>query len=304
MRRITAGLTVAAVLALWGCIPRSVHQPDRTPVGPDARLPPPPQPAQLVAYLNDNARKVQGLQAGVEMDCKQGRQSVSLAGNLACARPRYFRLKAKALGSPAADIGSNDNEFWYWIKGSGGRGQPDYVYHCSYDAMARSNVNLPFPFQPDVILAALGMAEFDPAKQYRLNPSDKYLELVEETVSPQGQPLQKVTVFNRMEAHPEKGQPQVVAHILKDRQGKVVCQAVIRKVSIDPHSGAILPQQVTLTWPAQQIQMDMHFGGVQTAGFDAQRAERLFQRTDMSQASYDLGSGVTDRPGLQRTGLR
>src|SRR5262249_57670564 len=106
-----------------------------------------PTAEDLVYYLNFNARKVQAVQCNrLEIDCKQGNQGVGLDGLLACEKPRNFRLKAKLLGQPGVDIGSDgDREFWYWIS----KAEPPYLYHCSYEEFGRGGVRMPFPFQPD-----------------------------------------------------------------------------------------------------------------------------------------------------------
>jgi hypothetical protein len=294
MRLITAGLVLSMALVV-GCntLP---HRRDAAG-GPSVTqvTGPLPEPAQLVRYLNDNARRVQGLKAEVAMDCKQGNQSVGLDGKLACAWPRNFRLKGVSFGNPVADIGSNENEFWFWIS----KADPPYVYHCSYRELNPS-VNLPFPFQPDMVMAALGLAEYDPNKAYRVNDKGKYIELIEETTTPQGQPADRVTVFNRMQVG-NPGEPQVVAHVLKDKQGHIIAQAVIHKVVVSRETGAIIPQQVILTWPGQKMEMQMTFRDVQVVRLDPQ--SQMFQRANLGNLpSFDLARRMVDSPGVQRAG--
>src|SRR3954452_7310048 len=159
MRQITAGVGLGIVLLAAGC----GLSPQNRGNSPQTRVPPqkPTVPA-LVAYLNDNADKVQAVQSTkVSIDCKQGNQSVGLDGMLACQKPRNFRLKAKLLGQSGVDVGSNGEEFWYWIS----KDDPPYLYHCSYQELARG-VSIPFPFQPDMIVAALGMASYNPNDRY------------------------------------------------------------------------------------------------------------------------------------------
>jgi hypothetical protein len=296
---MTAGLVAALGLAA-GCLPHhrdligtGGRPPVQTPIKADA--------AQLVGYLNANADRIDGIQAlNVSMECRQGKQSGGLDGSLAASRPRNFRLKAKVAGQSVADIGSNDGEFWYWIS----KAPQPYVYHCSYADFTQGNVQLDFPFQPDMVLAALGLLKYDPSKPYRLKETGQYLELIEETTSPQGQPVDKVTVFNRNEVN-KPGQPQVVGHLLKDKQGKVLCQAVIKEVSVNRQTGAVLPRVLVLSWPDQQMQMDLTLRDAQVTSFDPQKAERLFKRGDLvGQTSYDLARRMIDGPGLQRTGLK
>jgi hypothetical protein len=203
------------------------------------------------------------------------------------------------VGQPKMDIGSNDNEFWYWISEI----RPPYVYHCSYAEMARGGVRLPFPFQPEMVMAALGMAEYDPNKPYRIKESPQYLELTEETISTDGKPVDKVVVFNRLQVT-RPGQPQVVAHKLIDKQGKVICQAVVSQVTVNQETGAVVPQRVTLSWPELKMQMVLTLDRPQVRAFDAQSTGRLFQRTNLTHQTFDLARQAVDGAGLQRAGFR
>jgi hypothetical protein len=297
-----AALALGVVL-LSGCFPQAYKRDNGGPSYGKTTMPPAPEPAALVRYLNENAQKVQGLQAEVAIDAKEGMRSVGLDGYLACSAPRNFRLKAKAIGKPAADIGSNDKEFWFWIS----QDNPPYVYHCSYADLATGRVNIPFPFQPDMITAALGLAIYDDKKAYTVRENGQFLELHEDTLTPQGQPVDKVTVFSRMQVRKE-GEPQVRAHVLRDPSQRdpkraIIAQAVIHSVVVNRETGAVVPQHVTLSWPAQRMEMEMRFRGVQVVRFDADSAARLFQRTELSNlVSYDLARRVVDGPGVQRAG--
>src|SRR5262249_52761543 len=150
-----------------------------------------PDPASLVKYLNDNAGRVQSLRCpSVDMSCRMGRTRVGLDAIMVCQKPRNFRLRGKVLGRDAVDVGSNGEEFWYWM----GQEKPPVVYHCSYKDLASSKARLPFPFHPDMVVAALGIGEYDPAGKYEVKENGKYVELIERTTTPQGQPARKVTV--------------------------------------------------------------------------------------------------------------
>jgi hypothetical protein len=191
------------------------------------------------------------------------------------------------------DIGSNGTEFWYWIK----EVKPvPYVFHCSYEDLGRGGVQLPFPFQPDMIVAALGMGKYDENGKYRvvMPPNKNYFELIEDAVSPQGERVQKVTAFNTRTVDVKRGQPQVIAYALRDMQGKTICQATIQEVQYK--DGAVLPRRLTLSWPAQQMEMKMTLSDVTVVNnLDPARAARLFQRSDLGNLpSFDLARRAPD----------
>jgi hypothetical protein len=294
MRNLFAALALGSVLSAVGC---NNWPGRRDAVGPRvATTAETPQAARLVTYLNDNANRVQAVQCNrVAMDCRQGSQTIGLDGQLVCQKPRNFRLKAKVVGQPAVDIGSNDQEFWYWIS----KAEPPYVFHCSYTDLARGGVRMPFPFQPDMIVAALGIAEYDPAKQYEVKVTPQTYELVEPSTSPQGQPIQRVTVFSRVQA--SGNQPQVIGHVLKDAQGREICTATIYEVQQDRQTRALLPVRVKLTYPAEKVEMTLRLYDVQATSIDQARAERLFNRRDLaSLPSFDLARWALDGQGVQQ----
>jgi hypothetical protein len=294
MRKVTAGavlgLTLLASLAAGCNLLPGIRQ-DRPPA--PATTAPPPDVPTLVGYLNRNATLVKAVQSNtVDIQCVQGGQAVGLGGMLVCRKSREFRLRAKVVGKPAVDIGSNDDEFWYWLS----EGKPQYKYHCSYRDLATGKVYVPFPFQPDMIVAALGIAEYDPNGKYELKVYPNYLELVESAVSPAGEPVRRITVFNRTLAKP--GRPQVLAHVLKDTKGNLICQANVHEVVTDPSTRAVLPSKVTLEWPAQKVKMTMKMYDIKAVTVSAAEAARFFQPTGLDEYdSYDLARRVVDTPG-------
>jgi hypothetical protein len=266
-----------------------------------------PEATQLVAYMNDNARRVQAVQANsVAIDCKQGNESIGIEAKLVCQKPRYFRLKGNVLGKPGVDIGSNEDEFWYWIS----QEKPPYVFHCSYPDLSTGRVRLPFPFQPDMIVSAMGISEYDANKTYELKVVGQTLEMTEPAITPEGKRVRKVTVFSRYECKAPK--PQVLAHILRDENGKEICRASIQEVTVDRTTNAVLPVKVHMSWPEKKMEMTMRLRDVQSARIDTAQASRMFNRTDLARfPGFDLARWKPDqteglsqqgRPVLQRVG--
>jgi hypothetical protein len=291
-------LGVALVLAIplvAGCRLLPNNGPGNPAIPPDRT----PDVPALVNYLNQNAARVQTVRAKVDIDAKQGRQAIGLGGMMACQKPRDFRLRANVLAQPAVDLGSNDQRFWYWIS----KASPPNVYFCSYKDLARGNVNVPFPFQPDMVMAALNMAEYDPKAKYDLKVQAKTLELTQDAIGPNGQPVKRTTVFARLLARP--GEPQVLSHILKDSKGKLICQANIERVTTDRNTGALIPTRVTIEWPAQSVSMKLMLRDVEVNTLDKKTASRLFQPTGLEgYDSFDLAQGKVETPGSGRRANR
>src|SRR5437868_9241594 len=145
MRVLSPAVALGALLLLGGCTNDSKwgflrNSRDTTRLPSET-----PTTVQLVGYLNQNAQKVRSLEClDLDLDCHQGLQSFGLRGKLVCEQPHKFRLIADALGNRAVDMGSNDQEFWYWIS----KAEPPYLVHCSYEDLKRGTARMPFPFQP------------------------------------------------------------------------------------------------------------------------------------------------------------
>ncbi len=294
LTHVGAGLGV--VVLLFGC--------NHTPIIRDGNTPPPatdkvPEAAALVNYLNQNAAKVQTVRAKIDMDCKAGNQSIALYGNMACQKPRDFRLKANVIGgTPVADFGSNSNEFWYWIS----KADPPHVYFCSYRDLGTGKVRVPFPFQPDMVVTALGIADYDPKANYQVKASAKTVELIQDGVSPTGQAVKKVVVFSRFQVT-APGEPQVKAYALRDLKGSLVCQAHILKVQVDPTTHAVLPTKVKLEWPSEKMTMTLDLSSIGVNALNKTQTARLFDRGDLKYSCFDLARGLVTTPsGFQRAG--
>jgi hypothetical protein len=254
-----------------------------------------PSAAELVSSLNDNARRVQILECrDVDLDCTKGWESVGLRAVMICQKPKNFRMSAKVMGNTAVDMGSNNHEFWYWIS----KAEPPYLFHCSYDDFARGQARMPFPFQPEWIMEALGIADYDPSKAYEVAANGNSIDLIEKTLSPQGQPVRKITRLSRSANH----QIQVTGHILQDSTGRELCSAIVAESQKDAGTGAILPRQVQLVWPAEQIRMKMRFDRVAiNSPLSSERTTVLFTRPTLRDVpSYDLARGLD----AAATGLR
>jgi hypothetical protein len=293
MRNVITGLGLGLVVLLTGCNSGPFRREVQAPAA--ARAPAEsPTVASLVGYLNTRAQRVQVLECkDLDLECKEGYNAVNLSGRLDCQQPRNFLLTAKVLGKDAVNIGSNDQEFWFWIS----RMEPPYQFHCSYDDFQRSPVNLPFPFQPDLIMEALGMGSYNrPLENYQVveDRNTNTVQLVETTTSPQGQPVRKVTVFNKSLA---RGTPPIKAHILQDASGKEICAAYITEVRYD-RSGTAIPRRVHIVWAAQKTELKMKLDEVTVSPtIDNERTARLFTRPVLANvSSYDLARRTIDGP--------
>jgi hypothetical protein len=308
--RPTRTLALCAVLVLAGC-----RWPElwKTPTGDTgAYVGRAPTADVLVGQLNENAGRMKSLECqSVNVDARQGNRSISLDALMSCQKPRDFRLEARVLGAPAVDLGSNKDEFWFWVKES----DPPALLHASYQDLDRGAAQLPLPIRPDWVVETLGLVERDNnADKYQVVPvaHSNMFDLMENTTAPQGQAMRKVTRF-KMPAN-SNGRWQVAGYFLQegtnDNKYRTLCAISIDEVQQDRGTGAIVPHKMTLTCPSdkpsEQLSMRLTFDGLKVANapIDERRAALLFTRPNMAGVpTYDLSRGPDQPTGrVERTG--
>ena len=256
MRKPITCLLLACLL-LTGCEWLSRNKPNHPANPPGDRAAAPPTAEQLVSYLNKQADRISVIESTditlvAHVDKKR---MPGLTGFMVCEKPRNFRLAGDALSTQYVDIGSNGEQFWFWVKDGDAP-----LYYCSYNDYERG-VKLPLPFQPEWVVEALGMAKYDPNKPYSVKVNGGNYELVEETTV-QGQPVRKITVFASQVA--DETYPRVTGHIIQDaRTGRTICHATIRRVrwanyrTAEGEARVSFPSDVLLEWPDEKLSMTM-----------------------------------------------
>jgi hypothetical protein len=275
MRNLSSALVVGIALMQAGCIPEYLRPFNNRRIEPAG---PPPTAEKLVSYLNDNAGRLQSVRTkDISISCQYGiMPPVSLYARMACEKPRNMRLVAyHTVGGTEVDLGSNSQEFWWWIK----RGDP-YQYYCSYKDLEEGRVQaVMFPFQPEWIMEAMGMANYGTADQYwGVKAEHNSVLLFRPTKLPQGKDGYKVIVFNRSATKVDDGVAQVTQHQLRDEKGNVLVTADISKVQVDKVTKGVLPRVMTLRWPAAKLNMTLTFDKL-VVNSPAPSGETVFVRT-------------------------
>lgn len=256
-------LLCSALLLPTGCEWMKTGKPEggppKIPAGPLNK----PDAAKLVGYLNNNANAVRTLSySDVRLHASENGKSLPGLSDctLYAAQPRYFRLECGTLAtSQELDLGSNDREFWVYAK----RMDAPNFFYCTHADYDRGTAQFPVPFDPDWVMMALGMAQYDPAAQYDVDVSTKdqtYILKVNATTR-QGQPIQRLTAFN---ADWESGKrPVVKGHVIRDANGQKICSAEVKSVkTLQSASGFVqVPTQVVLEWTQQKFVMDLKLSG-------------------------------------------
>lgn len=276
MSRLRLALSLFAALslaALSGCRTAGVGDLTRRETLPGRGT---PTAAELLVEHNRNAERVQSIEAKPSINVAGRRLSFGASGRMALERPRNFKLVMSAGLSEVADIGSNDKEFWFWVKDMPEKA----VYFCNYEDEGSNN--LAVGFQPDWIVEALGLRVIPETEMADITvtagPMPGTWLLSQKHRTQQGETVYKETVLS-------SASKRIIEHRLKASDNKtLLTQAVISEYSPYPVKGengqpaenVYLPRKFTLRWVQEKMALDVSLGNVAINQFEASRRDLVF----------------------------
>lgn len=286
-------LAFLAMLAAAGC---------RTAgVGPLARTEPVPPRVpsydvrELIADHNRNAEKVQTFEAKPTISISSGRRGGVLRGKLAMERPRNFKLELSSTMQSFADIGSNDAEFWFWVKDS----KDKAIYVCNYDEAGESP--LATSLQPDWIIEALGLRVISDREAAEITvkrgQEPDTLVLTHRPRSVQGTSSTRVTFLS-------ESTRRIREHRIYAADGKtLLARAVVlgyQKVGVSEAADEFvyMPQRVKLDWAEEDLSLDVTLKEPKVnEEIASERREILFREPELSGYAR---KNLADQAGVAR----
>ncbi len=235
-KAIAAIAVVVAVSVLSGChysLPFLSRNDFGHPLPADASK------EEIIGRVNDNIAKVSSWRSH-KVYISGGAMPLRVGAQIAVEAPRNFRLMAGVLGSEQADFGSNDDQFWFWIKQS----EMPYIFLASHNQVGNNEVLRQIPFQPDWLMEVLGVVPLK-GEEFELDFDDtaeRTARLTSERLLPSGRPVRRVI-------HVDPRYGLVRQQSLYDANGHLLAKAHLNKHTRDEASGAILPRLIQIEWP-------------------------------------------------------
>lgn len=225
---------------------------------------------QTLAYWNNNAQRIESLYCDhVDIDGKSEGQIYTLNAKLAYQRPSRLRMIGTSFGGKTeADLGSNEDEVWFWIA----RAKPPALYYCKRTDLP--NVRLATPFQPDWLIEAVGVTPVNPQQYRQVQFADaEYVGVVAKDQSPTGQNVTKRIVFRRATG-------RIAAFELFDASDKLMAVAHIDDYFDDAATGLFVPRDVELLWPDADTKLRVRLVSRRTKlnSVTEQQSASLFRR--------------------------
>lgn len=242
----------------------------------------------FVAEHNRNAESIQSFEARSSITANSHR-SYGVDGRIAMERPRNFKLELSSFGNTKGDIGSNDDEFWFWFTNNDDRS----IYWCKYADVPSSS--LPVTYQPDWILEAMGLQTIPPQEASRIQVRDGVEPgtsiLVFPVVRDRGEPysremivgntdhrIRRLIIFGERPRREPIAQATLGSYAAYKSSGAVATNPR----DLDASAGAngvaksYLPQELKLEWKRDQIALKVSLKQVQLNQFDHTRSADLF----------------------------
>ncbi|MDP1560901.1 MAG: hypothetical protein Q8M16_05855 [Pirellulaceae bacterium] len=198
-----------------------------------------PQVGDLFTTVNRRTQNVRQLQAETTVGISG--VPAKLSGSLIVERPNRLRLKVSPLGmdSLGADIGSNEQQFWVWVK-SGGVMADSMLMFANHQEYAQSQVATVMPLEPRWITDALGLITFESNGQYQgpITRPDGRLEIRAQEPTARGM-MASTMVFD-----PKTGLLKQKA--MYDAQGQMIGYCDIGEYQYFPEVDAAVPTSMTL----------------------------------------------------------
>jgi len=216
-------------------------------------LPPQPSLDQIIAAVHDNTQRVRNYMAPQAVLSVPG--VPRLSAQVACEPPRRFRIRAQTTVSGSElDLGSNDDLFWLWIR----RHEPPVMLFCRHDQYAQSAARRLLPIRADWMPELLGLAHFDPADRHEgpFPLPDGRIEIRSRIASPDGELLKSTLVDGTTGLVQEQ-------HLFT-QAGERLASVRTSRHRVDPTSGAALPRQVEVSWPASGVNFQLDLMAITT----------------------------------------
>jgi hypothetical protein len=232
----------------------------------------------FVAEHNRNADRIESVTAKPSIGVAGRLTKARADGRLALERPRNFKLELWSVGDKKADMGSNDEEFWFWVQNDKDRS----IYWCRYTELDSSA--LAMTHQPDWIIEALGLRPISSEEAKKITvkkgPETGTTELMFPPTGGGGETYTRLMVVwdktRRIKEH----------RIYAGNRQVLLAQADVKSYSefeLDRSDGekterCYLPDNIRLDWKREQLSLDvlLRREDVKINQFDSSKSAAIF----------------------------
>lgn len=212
----------------------------------------PPDLNQVIGAVNANSQRVRQLHSS-DVRLSIPGEMVSLRATIDFDREAgpyssgRFRLSGNVLGTRQLDLGSNDNEYWMWVK----QNKPPTVFWGRHSEFHQSAAQQFLPMPPSWLIDALGVVYLDPTQQHQgpyASNTPGLLQIWTQLPTPRGNLVRILEIDQR--------RALVVQQQIYDSQNNLLALADSTDFRVDPSSGATLPHSIKVKLPPAGLSFD------------------------------------------------
>ena len=243
--RICCCIAVCAIVgALTGCAFNGNFMALLSPDRPQpCVLPPDSTIHQVVQHLNTNIAPLRSWRSTDVKIVPHGQGAIigmRLSARIAVEQPRNFRLMVTALSNPEADLGSNDERSWFWMR----RGPPNIITVRHTDiGRVRS-----LPFDPQWLTEVLGVVSYN-ENELKMDPPKEErgpIRLIADHQMSDGRRVRHTIVV-------DSGRGHIDAHELYDSSNQLIARADLSDYRAETALGIELAHQIKINWPRRRL---------------------------------------------------
>lgn len=165
-------------------------------------------------------------------------------GYIVFEKEKNFRLILSSFIGKEADLGSNNQQFWFYIK----RMDDPALYYCDYKDLYKTGLKT--PFHPLWIMECFGFNHIVISENTTLRERGNYLEISEQRLSTSGRIVIKSTLVDKLEN-------RIIGHYLWD-DGRLIVSAEIKSFKNN------VPSKIIFKWAEENITLNMELSNSET----------------------------------------
>ncbi len=222
---------------------------------------------RIIAQINKNARAIQSLEVDPAIEVSEGLgddvDRHNVRGRMRMEREKDFRLVLSVpVRGNVADIGSNSEGFWFWVKDQNKK--ENVIYACDYEHVGSSRLSE--TMQPDWIMESMGLREFSDHEAATIDARPGEVSgqvlLTQIRKGSNGATYTKETVVNEKSG-------EIIEHRLyagaskKELLARATIKSSTTKMIASDNGGevkVILPNHFVLEWVAEKFKLDITMG--------------------------------------------
>lgn len=227
----------------------------------------------VIKQVNAQNNTIKSFTADVQIVLQKRALTFTSVGKTYFEKPKNYRMQTimEVRKAPGADMGSNDDYFWFWIR----RIDPQTLYHSKYSNLNKTN--LPDSLHPLWMMDLLGVNSIE-TKHAKLSTQSGSIIVQELQNNTRQQQIIKMVIVD-----PQR--PAITGHRLYSTNGQLLASHHIASF-FKTNSGAFLPQVAETKWYGEQITIRTTFSNPK---INVSIDSKVFQMPKLNFKSVDIG---------------